>query len=249
MLLLAALAYLAATLGAISGLGGGIFIMPLLVESFGGEYSAAGLATLSLSVVLLNALTSLSLGRQTRFVDWTFALPMAAVSVLGVALGVYLQRQVSRGSFELILGGFLFLLGIFILWRSSAADANVRPVNEPFRTLDGVFSFLVGSVASFFGVGGGVLQVPYMVYFRKRSVKQSTATSQVILASAGASSLFFFLVVLKTTAPWIAFVYMAPAVVAGGITGSRLAGRLRGPWIVRILAGVLLFLAYRISLH
>jgi len=247
-MILALLAFCAATLGSISGLGGGVFIMPLLLETHGHDYSASGLAALSLSIVLLNALTALFLGKQVRNVDGRYARAMALVSAFGVGLGIYLQTQVSRQSFEIFLAVFLFILGIYILARSGRADQDPQPVQDGFKPVDGIFSFLVGALASFLGVGGGVMQVPYMVYFRKRLVKQATATSQVILATVAVVSLLLILGVERPPVPWETFLLMAPAVVIGGVAGSRLARRLRGPWIVRILAVVLLFLAYRVGM-
>lgn len=248
-MILALVAFLAATFGAISGLGGGIFIMPILVQIYSEQYSASGLAALSLSIVLLNSCTALFVGKQIRNVDMRFAQGMAIVSALGVFLGIFLQARVSRQSFEFYLAVFLCLLGLFILVRSGAADKTIKPENEPFKPVDGVFSFVMGSVASFFGIGGGVLQVPYMVYFRKRSVKQSTATSQMILATVATMSLILIVLVKRTTVPWTGFLIMAPAVIVGSILGSRLAAKLRGPWIVRLLAVVLLFLAVRVALQ
>jgi uncharacterized protein len=247
-MILALLAFLAATLGAISGLGGGIFIMPILVQTYGHDYSASGLAGLSLSIVLLNALTALILGKQIRNVDFTYARGMAMVSSLGVLIGIYFQTQVSRQTFETYLAIFLLVLGIYIFARAGSADKDVKPVHDGFKPVDGVFSFIVGGLASFFGVGGGVLQVPYMVYFRKRMVKQATATSQVILATVAVVSLFLILGVERSRVPWEALLIMAPAVLAGGVVGSRLGRKMRGPWIVRILSLVLLFLAYRVAM-
>lgn len=243
---LALAAFLAATLGAISGLGGGIFIMPLLVQSFGEDYLPPGLAAISLSVVLLNAFTALVLGGQWRNVDVRFARQMAVFSAVGAVTGVFGQSYVSRAQFELYLAVFLAVLAIYVLWKAPMADARVGESDTRFTSKDGAFSYLVGVIASFFGIGGGVLQVPYMVYARHRPVKQATATSQVILASVAVISLAMLIGVKSAVAPWSALAYIAPAVVVGGVLGSRLAQRLRGPWVIRILGGVLLILAYRV---
>lgn len=221
--------------------------MPVLVQVYSHDYSPAGLAILSLSLVLLNALTSLVLGKQSANVDWSFAKPVAVLSALGALIGVYIQTHVSRGPFETYLAILLLVLGVYTVWKAPLADASVALQPEPFGPPDAVVGTLVGTVASFFGVGGGVLQVPYMVYFRKRAVKQATATSQVILGSVACVSLLVFTLVVGAQAPWEALLYMAPSVVLGGIIGSRLSARMRGPWIVRLLGVVLLFLAYRIA--
>ncbi len=241
------LAWFAATLGAISGLGGGIFLMPLLVETFGREHGPASLAALSLSVVLLNSLTSLFIGKQIKNIDRPFARRMAVFSVVGVMIGVYLQSLVTRESFQVFLGGFLFLLAIYILWRSPRADSSPKVAKVGFNWLDFVFSVGVGTVASFFGIGGGVLQMPYMVYIRKFPVKQATATSQFILATVAAGTLVLIVVWRGAPVMWSAFLLMAPAVILGGILGSRLGAEIRGPWIVRIVGVLLLIMAYRVS--
>lgn len=246
MVTLIPLAFAAAAFGAVSGLGGGVFILPLLVTTMGPEWEPGSLAALSLGFVFLNSLSSLFLGRQIRNVDFPFARLMAVGSAVGVMVGVSLHSFVSRDAFELYLGVFLFLLSLFIFWRSSRADAKDKRPPEPGRPADAGFSFLIGSFASFFGLGGGILQVPYMVYMRRRPVHQATATSQVILASTAFVSLVLYLLVRRVPIPWMTFVTVAPFVVAGGIAGSALSRRLRGPWIVRLLGATLLLIGLRL---
>lgn len=247
-LILAAVAFGSATFGAISGLGGGIFMIPFLLQVFGAEYSHSSIASLSLCLVLLNALTALFFGRQIKNVDFDFAKPMVFVSAIGVGIGVLLQSLISRGSYELYLAGFLLLLAGYSWWRSPLADKSVKAVSG-FRNLDFGFGILIGTVASFFGLGGGVLQVPYMVYMRRQKVKTATATSQIILATVAVLTITLLIVWQKVAVPWMAFVWMAPGIFMGGIFGSWLQTRLKGPWIVRILALVLFFLSLRLFLR
>jgi uncharacterized protein len=248
MLTLILMAFAASTLGAISGLGGGVFIIPILVSTMGREWSPASLAALSLSVVILNSLTTLYLGKQIKNADLGFAKSMFVVSGLGAILGVYLQSLVSRESFEIFLSVFLLGLSLFIMWRSGQADADLPEKPHKFNRGDSAFGLLIGLVASFFGLGGGVLQVPYMVMVRKFAVKQATATSQIILSSVAAISLVMYLGIRQVPVPWTTFFYLAPVVVAGGILGSKLAKSMRGPWIIRLLATALLILAVRVGL-
>lgn len=247
MILLALVAFAAATLGSISGLGGGIFIMPVLLQVYSHEFAPAGLAVVSLGAGLLNSLTSLYLGKQAANVDWSFAKRVATMATVGALIGIYLQSQVSRDSFQTYLAILLLVLGVYTLWRAPLADAAIPEKPAPFGIADAGAGTMVGMTSSFFGIGGGVLMVPYMVYFCKRAVKQATATSQVVLGTSAVVSLTTYLAVVRPAVPWDAFLYMAPAVILGGILGSRFGARMRGPWIVRLLALVLLYLAYRIS--
>lgn len=242
-------AFLAAMLGAISGLGGGIYVMPLLIHFYGEEYSHSSLTTVSLVVVLVNSLSSLFWGRQIHYVDMKFAKPIAIISAVGSLLGLWLQRQVSRDSFELYLATLLALLGIYLFIKASAADRQASDKPVSFESRDGALSFMIGAMASFFGIGGGLLQVPYLVYFRDRPVKQATATSQVMLGAVAFTALTVSLVGLGVKVPWMAIAFMAPSAVLGGVTGSRLSTRLKGAWIIRILSILLLFLAYRVSMR
>lgn len=239
-------AFFAATLGSLSGLGGGAFLMPFLVQIYGAEYGPASLAAISLSLAFMNALSALFLGGQLRCVDFKYARPMTLFTVVGGFFGLLIQSLVVRGQFELYLAVFLGLLGVYIFWRSPGADAQIADPSEPFQLLDGVVSVLTGVLATFFGVGGGVVRVPFMVYVRRRAVRESTATSQLVLGILAAVSLLILEGVFRAKAPWSDIVFMAPAVFAGGVAGSRLAARLKGIWIVRFLALVLLFLAYRV---
>lgn len=242
-------AFFAAMLGAISGLGGGIYVMPLLIHVYGQTYSHSGLTTVSLVVVLVNSISSLFWGRQIQYVDMKFAKPIAMISAVGSLLGLWLQRQVSRDTFELYLAILLTILGVYLFFKAAAADRQCS--NEPakFENRDGAISFAIGAMASFFGIGGGLIQVPYLVYFRDRPVKQATATSQVMLGAVAFVALSVSLLGLRVSVPWTAIGVMAPAAVLGGVTGSRLSAKLKGAWIIRILSILLLFLAYRVSMR
>jgi len=189
----------AGAIGAILGLGGGFIIVPMLLLVFG--LSAQVSAGTSLVALIFTALSgTLGYTRQHR-IDYRLGLSLAAASAPGAILGsvgsTYFSSEIVTGLF----GGFMVLVAIYIGvatptkfspaaasgWRRRLVDRDGNVFEFHVRHLVPAFPlvFLAGVVAGFFGVGGGVLQVPVMIMFLGVPVEIATATSAlVIVASA-----------------------------------------------------------------
>ena len=107
------------------------------------------------------------------------------------------------------------------------------------------FNVLLGFISSFFGTGGGFLRTPLLVYVFKFPVQVAVATSIFTLSfytTAGALTH-----AAKGNVDWFpTFVMAGIGLVVGGQVGARLAGRLEGAWILRLLLVVVLALGVRL---
>lgn len=97
-----------------------------------------------------------------------------------------------------------------------------------------------GVVSGLFGVGGGIVLVPYLVLVRGWGQKQAQATSLVMVAMAATAGLVQYAVAGNVV--WTA----AGAVLVGGligaVAGSALVARLRS-WVLQVAFAVLLLAA------
>ena len=97
------------------GAGGGFIIIPILVLLAGLPMKKA--VGTSLFIIALNSLIGFlgDLGHQK--IDWPFLLLFTALAVLGIFLGVYLNRFVEGRKLKKGFGWFVLIMGIYILWK------------------------------------------------------------------------------------------------------------------------------------
>lgn len=210
------------TLGLVGG-GGSILAVPLLLYVVGMPDPHQAIGTSALAVAV-NAFSNLVPHARARHVLWRPAFIFAAGGLAGALVGSSIGKIVD-GHRLLILFALLMLVIAVMMLRGRKVDTNaadtMRPFN-PFR-LAGI-GLGVGSLAGFYGIGGGFLVVPGLI----------VGTGMPTIAAIG-SSLFAVGVFGMTTAVnyaasglvnWpIALLFIAGG-IAGGWLGARLAKRL-----------------------
>ena len=107
-------------------------------------------------------------------------------------------------------------------------------------------SLLVGFVASFLGIGGGIVHVPMMVLLLHFPAHIATATSQYVLAVTALTGTLVHLVAGEYAIGLGRIAALAVGVVVGAQIGARLSTRLRGGTIVRLLGLALLAVSLRL---
>ena len=111
---------------------------------------------------------------------------------------------------------------------------------------------LIGGVASgFFGIGGGIVIVPALIYWAGFSQHRATGTSlAVLLPPIGIAAVIEYY--RNGNVDFRAALIIAAAMIVGGGVGAFVANRVEGPWLrltfgvfVVILGGYLVFGAVR----
>ena len=118
-------------------------------------------------------------------------------------------------------------------------------LNERWAVL---INFVLGFISSFFGVGGGFLRTPILVYAFGFPVQVAVATSIFALSfytTAGAATHAFI-----GNIEWFpTFVFAGIGLVTGGQIGARLSGKVQGPWIMRLLMLVILAMGLQLMIQ
>ena len=118
-------------------------------------------------------------------------------------------------------------------------------LNERWAVL---INFVLGFISSFFGVGGGFLRTPILVYAFGFPVQVAVATSIFALSfytTAGAATHAFI-----GNIEWFpTFVFAGIGLVTGGQIGARLSGKVQGPWIMRLLMFVILTMGVQLMIQ
>jgi hypothetical protein len=242
-------------LGTLIGAGGGWMIVPLLLVEY--HFAPPQAVGTSLAVVFLNALSgSIAYMVQGR-VMYPMGLAFAGATIPGAFLGAWLVDHLSSQWFGVLFGGFLLCIAAF-LHRGQQVFFARRPlervntgVPQSFRSptlrLGMGISFLVGTLSSLFGVGGGIIHVPFLIVVLGIPVHTATATSHFVLAITSLTGSLIFLrqgqVHLAVAAS------MGLGVLIGAQGGAFLSSRMPGEPIRRLLAVALAIFAVRLVLR
>ena len=242
-------------LGTLIGAGGGWMIVPILLLGYG--FAPQQAVGTSLAVVFLNALSGSIAYMAQRRVLYRMGTAFAAATIPGALLCAWLVQYLNSKWFSVLFGLFLLFISAFLLrgqqllFRRSAVrsvpGADVQSLRSPVMRLGMLLSALVGILSSVFGVGGGIVHVPFLIVVLGIPVHTATATSHFVLAITSlAGCLTFFSqgqVNLAVAAS------MGAGVLIGAQGGAILSRRMRSEPIRRILAIALAVFAVRLILR
>jgi len=235
---LLALAFGAGFVGALSGLGGGVFIVPaLVIVAHVPMYAAVGASLIS--VVATSAGASVAFVRD----GWTnlrVAMVLECATVTGAVVGAFMAGYVAAWVLELLFAIVMLQSAYFTLQKKDvemAPDADAlctrlklggavpddsgRLVPYGARNLPGggVLMLIAGITSGLLGIGSGALKVIAMDYVMHLPLKVSSATSNFMIGvTAGAGALVFLsrgAIAGSIAAP------VALGVTAGALLGSR----------------------------
>lgn len=220
------------------GVGGGVFMGPLLALGYG--FAPAAAFGTSLGAMAPMALSStVAYHRQGRVV-WRLALLLVPLAAVGGVLGAWAASQVPAEALRRVFG--LLALGIagLLLARPGGPKDGSR-----FRIPEAALAPLglaVGFVSGLLGVGGGVLMVPALMA-AGLDIRASVATSLLailptsLLGAAAHFSLGSF------SLPHA--LLLAAGAVPGAQVGARLAARVSRRNLAYLLVAVLVYSAVR----
>jgi len=186
--LLPAFGFFIAIVASLTGIGGGIFIVPVLTLLY--EFVPANAVGTSLTAIIFTAVAAtLNYARQRR-IYWRTGLVLAVVTMPGAYLGAWLTTQIQPRDLGLIFGFFLVFVAVYIMTDLSnlRRSKNQNKVSTQKSDSDLVksgktiaigagLSFFGGLASGLLGIGGGLLVVPIMTFAMGMAIHLATATS------------------------------------------------------------------------
>jgi uncharacterized membrane protein YfcA len=225
-------------IGALSGLGGGVFIVPALVVLAKMPMKVAVGASL-ISVVATSAGASVAFVRD----GWTnlkVAMVLECATVTGALIGAYLAGVVPTTILELLFALMMLQSAYFALRKQhddlipsgdpiakrlhlggDVEDETGKLVHYEVVNFSSGAALMVvaGIMSGLLGIGSGALKVMAMDYFMHLPLKVSSATSNFMIGvTAGAGALVFLArgdVATSVAAP------VALGVTLGALAGSK----------------------------
>src|SRR5271157_111651 len=258
-LLLSLGSFLAGFLGALTGLGGGVVIVPLLALVFGVDIRYAIGASL-VSVIATSCGAAAAYVKE-GFSNIRLGMFLEMATTFGALFGAALAARISTQVIAVIFG-FVLLYSSFLSVKGQPSTATEDapdfladrlhldstypslhgPVSYHVRAIPTGFSlmFLAGSLSGLLGIGSGAVKVLAMDQAMHVPFKVSTTTSNFMIGVTAAASAGIYLT-RGYIDPGLAMPVML-GVVLGSLFGSRVlvSSKTRLLWIT--FAGVILVL-------
>ena len=229
------------SLGLIGG-GGSILAVPLLLYLVGYHDTHVVIGTTALAVAL-TAFANLIPHWRAGNVRWKPALSFAIPGAAGAAIGA-LVGKVFPGKQLLFLFALLMIFVVVFMLRPQKGT-SIRPVRSGWNMLAWTIpvSFLVGMLSGFFGIGGGFLIVPGLMFATGMPLLSAVGSSLVSVGAFGTTTAITY--ALSGLINWLIAIEYIVGGILGGLLGARLAIRLgaQKKTLTFIFAGVVLVVA------
>jgi uncharacterized membrane protein YfcA len=252
-------AFTAGLLGALTGLGGGVVIVPLLTLGFGVDFRYAVGASL-VSVIATSSGAAAAYVRE-GFTNIRIGIFLEVATTIGAVAGAYMAGLVSPSVLAVVFG----LVLLYSAWSSSRPRAEYGEVPpDPLAgrlRLDGSYPSLTGEreyhvqrvplgfglmtiagmLSGLLGIGSGAVKVLAMDQAMHLPFKVSTTTSNFMIGVTAAASAGVYLN-RGYIDPGLAMPVIL-GVLAGATLGARLLTRLQSAKLRVLFAVVILGLA------
>jgi uncharacterized membrane protein YfcA len=248
---------IAGGLGALLGLGGGIFLVPFLNLVFNFPITTA--AAISLTTVIATS-SSVSAGRAGKqLINMRLGMLLEVVTAGGSLLGGVTAQLLAQSTLQRLFGVTAMIVAVIMVTRLKRRNVILDSTIDP-GVLGGEYyedesgcvvkyrvkrlplaiaaSFVAGNVSSLLGIGGGIIKVPILNAWCGVPLRAAAATSAFMIgvtATAGA--------IIYYGRGQIVPVLAAAAVLGvqvGSWGGMRVGQRASALWLKVLMAGILI---------
>lgn len=253
--------------GALLGLGGGIFLVPLLVFFLSVPLQTAAGASIVAVVATSNAAAANYVREELTNVR--LGLFLETATTIGAVSGAFLISVVSEGILRIVFGlSLLYAAGSMYLKQRGANNTWTHKPNDHLAErlhLEGTYfdeekgeevvygvdrtpltfgiSYIAGIISGLLGIGGGGIKVPTMNAVSNVPIKAAVATSNFMIGMTAATSALVYIrhgyCDLFQTAPVVL------GTLLGASMGARVTNRVSSRFLRQAFILVLLVMAAR----
>lgn len=233
-------------IGAISGIGGGVIIKPIL-DSFG-NMSISEISFLSGTTVLVMSIISLkkSLNKNLKL-NIKIALFLGIGSGIGGFLGKYIFELFSsnfdNSKIGLIQSIILLIINVIILIYILNKH-KIKSFNLSNYFICLLIGALLGIISSFLGIGGGPLNIA-IIYILFSMPPKETAICSIFIVFISQITSFFTTIFNKVpNFNIITLLIMCFGAIIGALIGSNVSKKMDNKKIEKFFLNVLIFLIF-----
>ncbi|HEY9134364.1 MAG TPA: sulfite exporter TauE/SafE family protein [Pseudomonadales bacterium] len=246
---------IAGTMAGLLGVGGGLVIVPSLIYMFSKQGISPDVLThmaigTSLATIVFTSISSIRTHSRHQAVCWNLFATLGIGIVVGAMAGAFVADLLQGRVLQILIGCFAILVSIQMGLGLKPASSRDLPSSQAMI----ISGSVVGGVSSVFGIGGGSLTVPLLVFFNV-PIRQAVGTSAACglpIALAGAAG-FLIMGLGEAELPplatgyiyWPAFLGITLASVIFAQVGASLAHKIPADTLRKIFALVLFVVGIR----
>lgn len=248
----------------LTGGGGSIFAVPLLIYGIAIPIHQA--VTVSLAAVGSTALGGAIAHLRSGEAEFKTGLIFGVAGIAGAPLGTLLGNKLPP---KLLLGGFavlMLLIAIRMWWKASRKPSEARFVRAVSEERDdtgpscrrdaegrlylnsrcalmlGLAGITTGFLSGLFGVGGGFLIVPALLFIASLPMQRAVATSLLVITIISAAGVVSQVFSGRSVDGWITAWFVLGGLIGMGL-GIAVGRRLAGPLLQKLFAGMIVVVA------
>ncbi|AAL80492.1 sulfite exporter TauE/SafE family protein [Pyrococcus furiosus DSM 3638] len=230
-------------LAAMFGLGGGFLIVPTL-NILGVEIHSA-IGTSSASIVFTSLSSSIAYSRQRR-IHYRAGILLASTAIIGAYIGAWMTSFLPSNQLKVIFGITLIFVAYRVYRKKPVEPSEVKlediKLNEKLIPVGGFFS---GIASGLLGVGGGIINVPFLTWLGM-PIHYAVATSSFAIVFTSLSGAIKHYMLGNVQLIWLPF--LVPGLIIGAQIGARLAKKTRAKSLKGMFSVVMAILAVRMIL-
>lgn len=209
-------------LGLIGG-GGSVLATPLLlyVVGVGAPHIAIGTGALAVS---MNAYTNLIGHAMKGHVIWRCAIVFTVVGTIGAFIGSTIGKLTDGQVLLFLFGLVMVAVATFMLRPRSVSSADMPVITRWLCVRAGLAALATGATSGLFGIGGGFLIVPALIFSTGMATIYAVGTSLVAVGTFGLATALNY--AASGLVDWRVAAEFLGGGVVGGFIGMQLATRL-----------------------
>lgn len=211
-------------LGLLGG-GGSILAVPLLLYVVGVSQPHVAIGTGALAVSA-NAFANFAAHATKGNVWWRCALVFAALGMIGAWAGSYLGMAMDGERLLFLFGIVMLVVGVLMLRTRKATSSTARPVDLRMCLLTAAIALVAGAASGFFGIGGGFLIVPALIFATGMPMINAIGSSLLSVGAFGLTTAVSY--ANSGLIDWMIAAEFIGGGIVGGVAGMLLARRLSG---------------------
>jgi uncharacterized membrane protein YfcA len=233
--LLTVFGFLIGIIASLTGVGGGIFIVPVLTLFY--DFKVNNATATSLTTIIFTAIAAtINYSRQKR-IFYRTGLILIITTAPGAYLGAWLATIMEERLLGLIFGFFLILVAVRMIistlrTKTQGKSLSVKTDSELIKLrktmiIGAGLSFFGGVASGLLGIGGGTLIVPIMAVIMGMPIHYATATSMFTMIFTSISGVTKYYQSNLINFP-VALILAAGTVIGaqvGAYTSKKISGR------------------------
>ncbi|MCD6171818.1 MAG: sulfite exporter TauE/SafE family protein [Thermoplasmata archaeon] len=218
-------------LASLFGLGGGFLIVPTLTLLGLPVHHAIGTSS---AIIIFSSLSAIIEYRKQEKINYKAGILIVIPSIIGAYIGACLTMYIQAGILKIIFGIVLLFVAFRMMKQEVWREKKLKHWIIPFG------GFLSGIISGLLGIGGGIINVPFLAYLGLPiHVAVATSSFSIFFTSMASAFKHYFL----GNVEFIWLVLFAPAIVIGAQFGAKLAKKIKSKDLKSAFSLLLIILA------